>query len=212
MRIEGNDQRLAAATAIQMQQTGVQQALTPKTQQQENGRTTNASDTVQSPVGDKVSIKVELPQNTVDTLQKSGKISDFLNSVATNLRQTHEGLTAANEISEQMKASLDKIIKNFPPYPIESKERMEQLMKYSALQKQILSLMVPPPPQPVYEKVKHLWEGLTSGIAGTATIQTPTLPNDAPDSHISAAVKQLDVVSRQIGLVQEAMSSSVRMT
>lgn len=207
MRIEGNDQRLAAATAIQMQQTGVQQMLAPKNAQQQDGQKVSKENSVQSIAGDKVSIKVELPQNTVDTLQKMGNISDFLNSVATNLRQTNEGLTAANAIVEQMKASLDKIIKNFPPYPIESRERMEQLMSYSSLQKQILSLMTPPPPQPVYEKVKHLWEGLTSGIAGT--IQTPALPADAPDSHVKAASKQLDVIAGQIGLVQETMSNSV---
>jgi hypothetical protein len=208
MRIEGNDQRLAAATAIQMQQTGVQQALTPKSLQQQDARNSSSSDTVHSLVGDKVSIKVDLPQKTVDTLQKIGNISDFLNSVATNLRQTHEGLTAVTAVAEQMRASLDKIIKNFPPYPIESKERMEQLMNYSSLQKQILSLMIPPPPQPMYEKVKHLWEGLTSGVA--STIQTPSLPQDAPDSHVKAAAKQLDVISGQIGLVQESLSSSVR--
>jgi len=208
MRIEGNDQRLAAATAIQMQQSGVQHTLAPKPPQYQEAQGNLKTDTAQSLVGDKVSIKVELPQKTVDTLQKMGNISDFLNSVATNLRQTNEGLTAVNAVAEQMKASLDKIIKNFPPYPIESKERMEQLMSYASLQKQILSLMLPPPPQPVYEKVKHLWEGLTSGIGGT--IQTPALPPDAPDSHVEAASKQLGVVSDQIGLVKEAMSNSVR--
>ena len=207
MRIEGNDQRLAAATAIQLQQTGVQQALSPKTAQQQDAQKAGKESTVPSLAGDKVSIKVELPRNTVDTLQKMGNISDFLNSVATNLRQTNEGLSAANDIVEQMKASLGKIIKNFPPYPIESRERMEQLMSYASLQKQIISLMTPPPPQPVYEKVKHLWEGLTSGIGGA--IQTPALPMDAPDSHVKAASKQLDVISGQLSLVQETMTNSV---
>jgi hypothetical protein len=84
---------------------------------------------------------------------------------------------------------------------------MEQLMNYSSLQKQILSLMTPAPPQPMYEKVKHLWEGLTTGIGGT--IQTPALPQDAPDSHVKAASKQLDSISGQIKLVQESLSNSV---
>jgi len=116
-------------------------------------------------------------------------------------------LKAATAVVDQMKQSLDTIIKNFPPYPIDSKERMEQLMSYSSLQKQILSLMTPPPPQPVYEKVKHLWEGLTSGIG--STIQTPTLPQDAPDTHVKAASKQLDSIYNQITLVRETMSNSV---
>ncbi|MDD2273723.1 MAG: hypothetical protein PHP95_13920 [Desulfuromonadaceae bacterium] len=207
MRIEGNDQRLAAATAIQMQQTGVQQMLAQKTAQQQDGQKVGSENTVQSIAGDKVSIKIELPQKTIDTLQNMGNISDYLNSVATNLRQTNEGLAAANAVAEQMKASLDKIIKNYPPYSIDSKERIDQLMQYSSLRKQIMSLMTPPPPQPMYEKVKHLWEGLTSGIGGA--IQTPSLPQGAPDSHVYAASKQLDSISSQIGLVQETMSNSV---
>jgi len=207
MRVEGNDLRLAAATINQLQVTGADKIYAPKTPQQQETQNLKKEDSVQSLSGDKISISVELPKNTVDTLQKMGNISDFLNSVATNLRQSNEGLKAATAIVDQMKTSLDKIIKNFPPFPIDSKERMEQLMSYSSLQKQILSLMTPPPPQPVYEKVKHLWEGLTTGIGGT--IQTPSLPVDAPDSHVKAAAKQLDAISSQVGLVQEAMSNSV---
>lgn len=181
--------------------------LAPKTAQQQDAQQTSKENSVQSIDGGKVSISVGLHKNTVDTLQRMGAISDFHNSVATDLRQTNEGITTTNAIVEQMKASLDKIIKNFPPYPVESKERMEQLMSYSSLQKQILSLMVPPPPQPAYEKVKHLWEGLTSGLGGA--IQTPSLPQDAPDSHVVAASEQLNVISGQISRLQDAMSSYV---
>jgi hypothetical protein len=207
MRIEGNDQRLAAATAIQMQQTGVQQMLAPKTIQSHEAQKASTIDTVQSIAGDKVSIKVELPQNTVDTLQKMGTISDFLNSVATNLRQTNEGLTAASAIVTDMKASLERVIKNYPPYPIEDRGRMEELMGYSSLQKQIMQLMVPPPPPPIYEKVQHLWENLATGPNGT--IQTPSVPLDVPGTHVKAASKQLDAISGQISLVQETMNNSV---
>lgn len=210
MRIDGNDQRLAAATAIQIQQTGLQQVMAPKSsQEQQDGRNSSKASAAQSLVEDKLSINVVLPKNTVDTLQRMGNISDFLNSVATNLRQTNEGLKATSSIVVDMKASLDKITKNYPPYSLENKERIDQLMSYSSLKKQIMSLMVPPPPPPIYENIKHIWEDLYSGP--NKAIQTPTLPLDAPDSHVNAAVKQLDVISSQIGLVQESMSSSVRM-
>lgn len=207
MRIEGNDQRLAAATAIQMQQTGVQQMVAPKNAQYQEALQTSKENTVQSIAGDKVSIKVELSKNTADTLQKMGNISDFLNSVATNLRQTNEGLKATTAVVSDMKASLDQIIKTYPPYSIESKERIAQLMSYASLKQQIVSLMVPAPPTPIYATVKHLWEDLFSGANNS--VQTPTLPLDAPDSHVNAAAKQLDVISSQIGLVQESMSNLV---
>ena len=210
MRIEGNDQRLAAATAIQMQQSGVQQMLAAKTSQQHQAadNTNKETTTVQSIAGDKVSINIELPQNTVDTLKKMGNIGDFLNSVATNLRQTHEGLTAASAIVEKMKLSLNKVIKDYPPYPIEDRGRMEELMSYSSLQKEITQLMIPAPPPPIYEQVKHLWEGLATGPGNT--IQTPTVPSNVPESHVKAAEKQLDVISGQINLVKDTMTNSVR--
>ena len=207
MIVEGNDQRLAATAATQMQQTGVQQMLAPKNAQQQAAQAASKENTVQSIAGDKVSINVELNKHTVDTLQKMGNISDFLNSAAISLRQTNEGLKETSNIVTIMKTALDNIIKNYPPYTFESKERINLLMSYFALKKQIMSLMIPAPPQLVYEKVKHLWEDLFSGPGNS--IQTPTLPLDAPDSHVNAAAKQLDVISSQIGLVQESMSNSV---
>lgn len=208
MRIEGNDQRLAAATAIQVQQSGAQQMLSPKAAQHRDAQGAGKENTVQSIAGDKVSIKVEISKNTADTLQRMGNISDFLNSVATNLRQTNEGLKSASAVVTDMKSSLDQIIKSYPPYSLESKERIAQLMNYASLKKQIMSLMVPAPPTPIYDSVKHIWDDLFSAPGNT--VQTPTLPSDAPDSHVSAAAKQLDVISNQIGLVQESVVNSVR--
>jgi hypothetical protein len=207
MRIEGNDQRLAAATAIQMQQTGVQQMLAPKNAQYQEAQKAGKENTVQSIAGDKVSINVELSKKTADTLQKMGNISDFLNSVATNLRQTNDGLKEASAVVTDMKSSLDNIVKAYPPYSLESKERIAELMNFSSLKKQIMSLMVPAPPTPIYDTVKHLWDDLFSGPNNN--IQTPTLPLNAPDAHINAAAKQLDVISSQIGLVQDSMSKSL---
>ncbi|HIJ88382.1 MAG TPA: hypothetical protein HPP97_11990 [Desulfuromonadales bacterium] len=207
MRIEGNDQRLAAVTATQMQNSGTQQMLAAKNVQQQDAQKAGKENTVQSITGDKVSITVEIPKNTADALQKMGSISDFLNSTATNLRQTNEGLKETSRIVTDMKSSLDKIIKNYPPYSIQSQERIDELMNFSSLKKQILSLEFPTPPPPAYESVKHLWEDLFSGPE--KTLQTPTLPKDAPDTHVAAAAKQLDVIGSQIGLIQETMSNAV---
>ena len=207
MRIEGNDLRLAAATSLQLQNTGLDRVATAKTTHYADQTPQGGEDTLHSLVADKVSIKVELPKNTADTLQRMGNLSDFLNSMATSIRQTSEGLKAASGIVENMKTTLDNITKTYPPYSLESKERIEQLMQYSALKKQIVSLMVPAPPTPIYEKMQHLWADLFSGP--NETIQTPTLPQDVPDAHIRAASKQLDNVSNQITLLQDTLGNSV---
>jgi hypothetical protein len=210
MRIEGNDQRLAASTASQMQQTGFQQILAPRTPQYQEAQKTSTQNTVQSITGDKISIHVELPQHNIDTLQKMGNISDILNSVATNLRQTYEGLTAASAVVDKMKVSLNKVIKDYPPYPVDDQGRRQELMSYSSLQKEISQMLIPPPVPPVFEKVQHLWTSLASGPNGT--IQTPSVPQNVPGSHVSAAAKQLDSISGQINLVQETMVNSLRTT
>jgi hypothetical protein len=207
MRIEGNDQRLAAVTAAQIQSSGTQQMLASKNVQQQDAQTAGKENTIQSLAGDRVSINVEISQSSADTLQKMGNISDFLNSTAVNLRQTNEGLQETTKVISDMKSSLDKIIKNYPPYSIQSQERIDQLMNFSSLKKQILSLEYPAPPPPLYEGVKHLWDDLFSGP--DKTLQVPTLPSDAPDSHVAAAAQQLDVIAKRIGLIQETMSNAV---
>ena len=207
MGIEINDLRLAAATAAQIQNTGAQKSSAPQTTQQQGAQNSGGNTAVQTLLGDTVSINIDVPKNTLDTLQKMGTVSDFLNSVATSIRQTSDGLKAASSVSNDMKASLDKIIKSDPPYSLDSKQRIAQLMEYSSLRKEIVSLMLPPPPPPIYEKVQHLWENLFSGPGNT--IQTPSLAQNAPNSHIKAAAKQLDNISGQVDLLQETLSNSV---
>ncbi len=198
MKIETSDPQIAALAVKDFQKTPSQnsEGLTP-------GATAGGS-----LPADKVSVNIEVPRKTLDTLQQFGKIGDFLNTLASNLRQTNGALDSASKIIDKMKASLDTIIKNFPPYSVESRERMDLLMSYASLRKEITSLMIPPPPPPIYEKVQHLWQGVFPVQNGT--IPTPQLPADVPDSHIKIAAAQLDALSGQVGLVKEAMTKSVQ--
>lgn len=159
-------------------------------------------------VTDKVTIQLELPRNTLDTLQKIGGVGDLLISTAKNVRQTNEVLNFGAKQLEEMKANLEKIVKNYPPFPPESKERMELLMSYSGLQKEITSLMVPPPPPPVYEKIQHVWDNLFSGQS--RSIQAPFLPSDAPDSHVKTVAGQIGNLKNQVELIQEAMGNTIK--
>ena len=208
MRIEGNDQRLAAVTAAQMQNTGTQQMLAAKYVQEQDAQKVSKDYSPQPIAGDKISFSVELPKSTVDTLQKMGNISDFLNTTAANLRQTNEGLQAAASIITDMKSSLDHIIKNYPPYSVESQARIDLLMNFSSLKKQIQSMEIPAPPPPFYEVVKHLWADLF--VEEDKSLQIPTLPSDATDAQVADAAKQLDEIARKINKVIEAMSNSVK--
>jgi len=157
---------------------------------------------------DRVTINVEIPRKNLETLQQFGQLGDYLNTLATNLRKTKEGLNAASDLIGKMKEPLDKIRKNYPPFDTESKERMELLMSYSSLRAEINSLLVPAPPPPVYEKVEHLWQGLFSDKNGT--ISATQLPTDAPDSHVKIAAAQLNSFSDQISVIREELSNSIK--
>lgn len=204
MKIDSNDpSALAQAAAIQhTQQTNLQKSP------QQPTRDSTSSPAADNQVSDKVSIKVEIPRKNLETLQQFGQLGDFLNTLATNLRKTKEGLNTSAEVVGNMKTPLSQIIKQFPPYNMDSQERMELLMTYNSLQKEIKALMVPPPPPPVYEKVQHLWQGLFSDRDGT--ISAPILPMDAPDSHVKIAAAQLDSFSEQIDVISEELNNTVK--
>ncbi len=200
MKVDGTDSQVAAIVA---QSSLVNTSLKQQQLSQEPQQSNTADKTT-----DKITIRLELPKNTLDTLQKIGNVGDLLISTASSVRKTNETLTSGAEIIDKMKTQLESIVKNYPPFLQDSKERIGFLMSYSGLHKEITSLMVPPPPAPVYEKVHHLWENLFSGQS--RTIQVPQIPSDAPDSHIKAAVKQLDSLKNQVNLVQEAMGNTIK--
>lgn len=205
MNIDATDSRIAtiAATQLQQQDFAAKHPLSNPVEQTYKQDTDNKTKTT-----DKVTIQLEIPKNTLETIQRVSNISDLLVSTAKNIRKTDEALSAGASIVAQMKEKLSTIIKQYPPFPPESKERMELLMSYSALQKQITSLMVPPPPPPVYEKVQHLWDNLFPNQS--ITLQTPQLPVNVPNSHIKTASEQLININNQVGLIQETMGNSVK--
>lgn len=207
MKIDTTDSGNALRTVADIQRTQQQSSSPPRSPQNKINTSTPVSIS-ENHSGDKVSIQLEVSRKTLETLQHFGQVGEFLNTMATNLRQTQETLNSSSAIIKKMKDKLDTIVKNFPPFSIDSKERMELLMSYSGLQKEIRSLMVPPPPPPVYEKVQHLWQSLFAAQDGT--IPAPELPLTVPDSHVKIAAKQLDSLSEQIGVVKDALSASVK--
>lgn len=206
MKIDTVDPSIAARTVADIQRA--QQQPSPQKNPLNKTESTASVPIVGENQSEKVSIRLEVSRKTLETLQQFGQVGDFLNTMATNLRQTQEKLKASSEIIDKMKAKLDTIVKNYPPFSADSKERMELLMSYSGLQKEIRSLMIPPPPPPVYEKVQHLWQSLFAAQDGT--IPAPELPTTVPDAHVKIAAKQLDALSEQIGVVKDALTASVK--
>jgi hypothetical protein len=207
MKIDTIDPSIAARNVAAIQRAQ-QQSSPPKNSQNKTESTASAPVIGENHASDKVSIQLEVPRKTLETLQQFGQVGDFLNTLATNLRHTQEALKSSSDVIDKMKEKLDTIVKNYPPYPMYSKERMAILLSYSGLQKEIRSLMVPPPPPPVYEKVQHLWQNLFTSQDGT--VPAPKLPMDASDAQVKLAATQLDSLSGQVSHVREALSNSIK--
>lgn len=162
---------------------------------------------VDNSANDQVHLQISIPQQTLDTLQKIGSISDVLNNTAKSLRATDNGLSASADIAEKMRDTLKKITKNYPPFSIDSAERRDILMSYRALQKEMEKMMVPAPPPPVYDKVQGVWRDLF-GQNLTGKVTTPILSDNAPDNAVADAATELESKSKTIAAVRTAIGTS----
>lgn len=70
---------------------------------------------------------------------------DAEHRVADLVKHTDASLREIGQRLGQMRDTLQQVIKQYPPYPLESRERMEFLNSLSGLRKQIDALTLPPP-------------------------------------------------------------------
>jgi hypothetical protein len=73
------------------------------------------------------------------------KINDSLNEVAQKQQTRDKILNGVGDYADRMKAQLERIIKNFPPFPPEDQERIRLLRSYASFRKLIDELTIPPP-------------------------------------------------------------------
>jgi hypothetical protein len=78
------------------------------------------------------------------TSGKFQSVKSRLNLVARNIRDADETMGEIETYIDKMKAQLEKIVKNFPPFPPGSEERMEKLRTFHTFRKQIDEMTIPP--------------------------------------------------------------------
>ncbi len=148
---------------------------------------------------DSVRVSSTVAMKNLDTVRVIEQMHASLNQMAKGVRETNESLNKAVDLVDSMKSSIQTIIKNFPPFPVDSKERNDRLMEYNALRKELISLMVPPPPPPVYEKIKHMWESLFEDQNGSLLKNSvPLLENSSSDAQLKDVSQTLDKTSAQL--------------
>ena len=122
--------------------------------------------------------QVRLSGGSVATFQQLQLNHDQSNADAGAIRNADRSLQALGQKIDALKAPLETIVKNFPPFSPQDQARMKLLMKYSSLRKEIDELTVPAPPDIVK--------------ARKADALPAPLPQDATDSQIADHVAKLD--------------------
>jgi hypothetical protein len=161
------------------------------------------------PANDTVQIKSSAMAKNLDTVRAIEQMHTRLNELVKGVRQTNEQLNKAAEQVAQMQGSAMAIVKNYPPYPIESVERRELLMSYMSLRKEIESLMIPPPPQPVYEKVKSMWEAMFSQNGQMLPSAVPALETGSGDMQVQQAAAQLNQTHEQLAGMSDQVTQAL---
>jgi len=115
------------------------------------------------------------------------------NSTAAAIRETDRAALVLGQKIDSLKEPLQAIVKNFPPFSAQDKERVELLRSYTALRKEIDQLTVPAPPS-VVEARKQL--ALPDPLAMTAD-----------DSQIADHVDELDAASRALSILRSDLAA-----
>ena len=72
------------------------------------------------------------------------KINDSWNTIAQKKRTHDNILNEVEDYIDRMKAQLERILKNFPPFPPGSEGRIQLLRNFAAFRKLIDQLTIPP--------------------------------------------------------------------
>lgn len=155
---------------------------------------------------DSITIGVALSDKT----GKLSLLSDGSNSIALQTKETDQKLSILADSIHKMKGALEAIVKNFPPFSLESSDRKDLLMSYASIRKELLQLTFPPPPPPIYEKIQHQWQELFQKDAPSNTIKLPgELGNSTPDSDLKVTIADLITLRDGITSVRSDLKQSL---
>ena len=129
------------------------------------------------PIGDQVLISGQADGR----LQEIRFQNERQNATATGIRDTDRAAQVLGQKIDALKAPLETIVKNFPPFSPQDKERVELLRTYNSIRKEIDQLTLPPPPAVVQ--------------ARRELVLPAALPMSADDSQIADHVDKLDAAA-----------------
>jgi hypothetical protein len=178
--------------------------------------------------GSSGSVQVSQGRSVFDEIQA---FNATLNSVATSIKVADSTMGKIKTLIDQMIEQFGSILKNYPPFPPGSEDRVKFLRAFAALRKQIdqlsfsvkdegaLKITADPTVAPQAGDSNIVTGGNSASVTihsqqihtGHTGLNIPELPENATDKEISAAIKNLDdarktLDQRQSGLAKDALN------
>lgn len=197
-----NTQSLQRTADSQPTSTTLQQLQTQGYQQP-------ASDVQNSQPADKVNISSTVTVKNLDTVRAIEQMNARMNQLAKGARETNEEINKAVEQVNAMQSNLTAIVKNFPPFPMESKERQELLMSYSSIRQELMRMTVPQPPPPLYEQVKHEWDKTVGQNGQMLASAVPALDTGSSDAQVKQTAAQLETFSTSLADLSSGVTKAL---
>ncbi len=153
--------------------TGVRRTRTPAP----GGTESNGT---RAPSGDRASIGAHVVNKDLNGLAKAVRVAD-------------ETMVAIRDYITAIKKRLSTIVKDYPPFPPGSEERVQALKTIAAFRREIIQLSAPDnhpdAAQAAAGAAKAMGRQIHAGVSG---IEIPSLPETASNKEIAAAMTSLD--------------------
>lgn len=143
-----------------------------------------------------------------------------LNSVARTIRVADENMGKIENYIDRMKAELQRIIKNYPPFPPGSEERVERLKSVNAFRRLIDQLTIPPPNEEFAAKTvpdhdvvsktndsQKMSDGNKLHQTGSERLDIPQLPEDANDEVLYFFIEKLGAAREMLGQMRSELAA-----
>ncbi|WP_281185260.1 hypothetical protein [Trichlorobacter lovleyi] len=193
-------------TTSQKQAQQSQQTQTAETQQ--NTPDSMALNPAAQPA-DQVKLSSSVTVKNLDTVKAIEQMHTRMNQLVKGTRETNEALNKAAEQVNFMQGNLTSIIKNFPPFPIDSKERQELLMSYTSIRQEMMKMTIPQPPPPMYEQVKHEWDKTVGQNGQMLSSAVPALETTSSDTQVNEAAAQLENASAGLANLSSSVTKAL---
>ena len=120
-------------------------------------------------------------------LNRLNLLKSDLKGMAKSIQNSNKGMEIVEQHVDDMQNQLETIVKNYPPFPLESQERISNLKNYSSIRKLIDKLTIP-----------SVEEFIPEAITKKNGLQIPEIGLTDTDSKLAASLKELENVKMEL--------------